>query len=52
MLGSGTVEALGDLKLNAEVRSPVTARRHFVMLDSLILEWLPKRCSMNCTSEV
>jgi hypothetical protein len=40
VLGSFTTSSFGDLKLNAEIRSPVTARRHLVMLLS-IRSWLP-----------
>src|ERR1700760_904163 len=48
VLGSGTTAAFGDLKLKADVRSPVTARRHGVIFVSLT----PNRFSRNWISDV
>ena len=53
VLGNATIASLGDLKLKAEVRSPETARRHFVILPSVMPGyWEPKRRSINRIREV
>ena len=53
MSGSGANDTSGVAKLNAEVRSPATARRHAVMLVSISSGWSSaKRASMKRISEV
>ncbi len=53
MVGSETTASLGLSKSNADVRSPVTARRHGVMFVSTMPGYcLPKRRSMKRMSDV
>src|SRR5580704_1396489 len=53
VLGNGTVASLGEEKLNDDVRSPETARRHLVMLLSMMPGYSdPNRRSINRMSDV
>jgi len=53
VLGNGTVASLGEAKLNADVRSPETARRHLVMFLSIMPGYSDmKRRSINRMSDV